>query len=156
MSASISILGNTGTNAELRYSDQGLPIASFSMASNSFRNTPDGKVQVTEWFNITAFGKVAETLGAHLKKGAQLLVLGRLTFKPWVTNNGEPRAGAEVILHSFEFAGGNRNNVPDVESESAIDETEYTGGVEEPSTSTNGAATHIASDIVKEPFENQF
>ena len=156
MSASISILGNTGSNAELRYSEQGLPIASFSMASNAFRNTPDGKVQVTEWFNVTAFGKVAETLGAHLKKGAQLLVLGRLTFKPWVTNDGEPRAGAEVILQSFEFAGGNRNNVPSVESESGLNEPEYTGRVDEPPTSANGAATHTANDIVKEPFENQF
>lgn len=155
MAASISILGNTGSNAELRYSDQGLPIASFSIASNSFKKTPEGRVQITEWFNVTAFGKVAETLAAHVKKGTQLLVLGRLTFKPWVTNNGDPRAGAEVILQSFEFAGSNRNGDAEAGVETTADEAQYTGPVYEQST-TNGTAPVVESAGIKEPFAGQF
>ncbi len=155
MAASISILGNTGSNAELRYSDQGLPIASFSIASNSFKNTPEGKVQITEWFNVTAFGKVAETLAAHVKKGTHLLVLGRLTFNPWVTNSGEPRAGAEVILQSFEFAGGNRNGDSGADAEQAVPETNYTGPVDAQS-AANGAALVGESVAGGEPFAGQF
>jgi len=155
MAASISILGNTGGNAELRYSDQGLPIASFSIASNSFRKTQEGRVQITEWFNITAFGKVAETLAAHVKKGTQLLVLGRLTFKPWVTNNGEPRAGAEVILQSFEFAGGSRNADGGQGVEPADSEPAYTGPVDAQST-TNGTAPVVETTVGSEPFDGQF
>lgn len=155
MAASISILGNTGSNAELRYSEQGLPIASFSIASNSFKNTPEGKVQITEWFNVTAFGKVAETIAAHVKKGTHLLVLGRLTFNPWVTNGGEPRAGAEVILQSFEFAGGNRNNELEGEVEPAVQEPNYTGPVNGQST-VNGTAPVGQSAGGREPFDGQF
>lgn len=155
MAASISILGNAGSNAELRYSEQGLPIASFSIASNSFKNTPEGKVQITEWFKVTAFGKVAETIAAHVKKGTHLLVLGRLTFNPWLTNNKEPRAGAEVVLQSFEFAGGNRNGESGASVEPAVDETNYTGPVESPP-AANDAAPVAESADGPEPFAGQF
>ena len=153
MAASISILGNTGSNAELRYSEQGLPIASFSMASNSFRNTQGERVQVTEWFSVTAFGKVAETLAAHVKKGTQLLVLGRLTFQPWLTNDGEPRAGAEVILQSFEFAGANRNG--DAGVEAVAEEVHNTGPVDAQSMS-DGATSSTQTAARNEPFDGQF
>lgn len=156
MAASISILGNTGNNAELRYSNQGMPIASFSIAANSFRNTREGKVQITEWYNVTAFGKVAETLSAHVKKGTQLLVLGRLTFKPWLTNSGEPRAGAEVILQSFEFAGGKRKNEPEGDAESAAEEAQYTGPVNEQESTPNGEAAEVAAPAESEPYVDQF
>ena len=155
MAASISILGNTGSAAELRNSEQGLPIASFSIASNSFRNTREGRVQVTEWFNVTAFGKVAETLAAHVKKGTHLLVLGRLTFKPWVTNNGEPRAGAEVILQSFEFAGGNRSDGSVADVDMADSEPSFTGPVDTQSTA-NGTAPVAQTSADGEPFDGQF
>lgn len=153
MAASISILGNTGSSAELRYSEQGTPIASFSMASNSFKNTPEGKVQITEWFNVTAFGKVAETIAEHVKKGTHLLVLGRLTFKPWVTNNGEPRAGAEVILQSFEFAGGSRNGDSGVSAEPAAEEPNYTGPAGSRPAASGGDPVGVAGG---EPFAGQF
>lgn len=155
MAASISILGNTGSNAELRYSEQGLPIASFSIASNSFKNTSEGKVQITEWFNVTAFGKVAETIAAHVKKGTHLLVLGRLTFNPWLTNGGEPRAGAEVILQSFEFAGGNRNGDSGASVEPAVQETNYTGPVNE-QPAANGDAQAGTTTTANEPYVDQF
>ena len=155
MAASISILGNTGSNSELRYSEQGLPIASFSIASNSFRNTQEGKIQITEWFNVTAFGKVAETLAAHVRKGTQLLVIGRLTFNPWVTNGGEPRAGAEVVLQSFEFVGGNRNGDAGADAEPADSEPSYTGPVDAQSTA-NGAAPVVETAYGSEPFAGQF
>jgi single-strand DNA-binding protein len=155
MAASISILGNAGSNPELRYSNQGSPIASFSIASNSFKNTSEGKVQITEWFNVTAFGKVAETIAAHVKKGTHLLVLGRLAFNPWVTNGGEPRAGAEVILQSFEFAGGNRNGDSGASVEPTVQEPSYSGPADVQPASNGGApeGTNVAGS---EPFDGQF
>ena len=110
MSANISILGNAGRDASLRYSEKGTAVANFPIASNSFKNGPEGRVQVTHWFNVTAFGKTAETLAEYVKKGTYLLVHGRLSFSPWSTDKGEPRSGAEVALFSFEFVGGNRSD----------------------------------------------
>ncbi|QYO66705.1 single-stranded DNA-binding protein [Leptolyngbya sp. 7M] len=155
MAASISILGNAGSDPELRYSNQGSPIASFSIASNSFKNTPDGKAQITEWFNVTAFGKVAETIAAHVKKGTHLFVLGRLTFNPWIANNGEPRAGAEVILQSFEFAGGNRNGESNATVEAVAQEPNYTDPVNA-QPAANGVTPVSTSVAAEEPYVDQF
>lgn len=147
MSANISILGNTGRDVSLRYTEKGTPVASFPIASNSFKNGPEGRMKVTHWFNVVAFGKTAETIAEHVKKGSQLLVHGRLSFSPWSTDKGEPRSGAEVSLFSFEFVGSNR---PDNGAEPAPNGTnsepdvpEYTGpaGPESP---------------VDEPFVDQF
>ncbi len=100
MSANISILGNAGRDASLKYSEKGTPVASFPIASNSFKNGPEGRMQVTHWFNVVAFGKIAETLAEHVKK----------SFSPWSTDKGEPRSGAEISLFSFEFVGSNRSD----------------------------------------------
>lgn len=110
MSANISILGNAGRDVSLRYSEKGTAVASFPIASNSFKNGPEGRIKVTHWFNVTAFGKTAETLAEHVKKGTYLLIHGRLSFDPWLTDKSEPRSGAEVALFSFEFVGGNRSD----------------------------------------------
>ncbi|HMS07997.1 MAG TPA: single-stranded DNA-binding protein [Pyrinomonadaceae bacterium] len=109
MSCNISILGNAGREVSLRYSEKGTAVASFPIASNSFKNGKEGRVEVTHWFNVTAFGKTAEILAEHVKKGTYLLVHGRLSFDPWLTKEGDPRSGAEVALFSFEFVGGNRS-----------------------------------------------
>jgi len=147
MSANISILGNAGRDVSLRYSEKGTAVASFPIASNSFKTGKEGRVEVTHWFNITAFGKTAETLVEDVKKGSYLLVHGRLSFNPWTTNDGDPRSGAEVALFSFEFVGGNRSE--EQESEAPVVEiaespaTEYTGPL--------NAETQAA-----EPFVDQF
>ena len=107
MSTSISILGNTGREVELRYTPQGTPVASFSIASNTVRNTANGQQKKTDWFNVSAFGKQAETLAKYLTKGSQILVRGKLTFNPWLSRDGEARVSADVVLQDFEFAGGN-------------------------------------------------
>ncbi|HQU91892.1 MAG TPA: single-stranded DNA-binding protein [Pyrinomonadaceae bacterium] len=131
MSANISILGNAGRDATLKYSEKGTAVASFPIASNSYKNGPEGRMQVTHWFNVVAFGKTAETLAEHVKKGTHLLVHGRLSFSPWSTDKGEPRSGAEVSLFSFEFVGANRSDNQEGSAASGDnsepDVPEYTG-----------------------------
>ena len=131
MSANISILGNTGRDVSLRYTEKGTPVASFPLASNSFKNGPEGRMQVTHWFNVVAFGKTAETIAEHVKKGTHLLIHGRLSFSPWSTDKGEPRSGAEVSLFSFEFVGSNRGKDQEVSASNGSniepDVPEYTG-----------------------------
>lgn len=158
MSTTISILGNTGRDVDLRYTQQGMAVASFSIASNTFRNTPEGKKKKTDWFNVTAFGKVAETLAQNVRKGSHLLVRGRLTFNPWLSQNGDPRVGADVVLQDFEFAGGAAGSAPD---ESEAEELETTGaGPESPEATTtvspDMAAVENGGAKTVEPFVNQF
>lgn len=147
MSANISIIGNAGRDVSLRYAENGMAIASFPIASNSFKKSPEGRVQITHWFDVTAFGKTAETIAEQVRKGSLLLIHGRLSFVPWRTEKNEPRSGAQVELSSFEFAAENGFEGREAATATA-DDTEpsipqYTGPVNAASPTT-------------EPFTNQF
>lgn len=107
MSTSITILGNTGRDVELRYTPQGTAVANFSVASNTIRNTTEGQKKKTDWYNVSAFGRQAETLAKYLTKGSQILVRGKLSLSAWQTREGEPRVNADVLLQDFDFAGVN-------------------------------------------------
>ena len=105
--STVTILGNTGRDVELRYTPQGTPVANFSIASNTVRNTAQGKQKKTDWYNVSAFGKQGETLAKYVAKGDQILVRGKLTFNPWLDREGQPSVSADVTLQDFEFVGGN-------------------------------------------------
>lgn len=163
MSANVSILGNAGRDVSLRHSENGTSIASFPIASNSFKNSKEGRVQVTHWYDITAFGKTAETLAEYIKKGTSILVHGRLSFKPWTTEKGEARSGAEVTLLSFEFVGGSRSDEQQ-SGENGAEKPEsgapdYTGSVN--AESQAGETTNVPADASEsvaadEPYVDQF
>lgn len=110
MGANISIIGNLGKTPETKITESGTLMASFSIASNTFRNTSAGKEQKTDWFRVIAFGRQAETLAQYVKKGTGLAVQGRLTFNPWVDRDGNPQAGADIILQEFQFLPGGRRD----------------------------------------------
>lgn len=110
MAANISIIGNLGKAPETKISENGTLMASFSIASNTFRNTSTGKEHKTDWFRVIAFGKQAETLARYVKKGTGLAVQGRLSFNPWLDRNGDPQAGADIILQEFQFLPGSRRD----------------------------------------------
>lgn len=136
MSANISVLGNLGTTPETRISDNGTLIATFSIASNTVRNTAQGQVKKTDWFRVTAFGKQAETLARYLRKGSRLCIQGRLTFNPWLDRQGAAQVSADVVLQEFRFVSDGRRE--DSETDSSVNEipsyaveTEFSGDVQE-------------------------
>lgn len=149
MSTSISILGNTGSDVNQRHTEQGMAVATFSIASNSFRKTPEGKQKKTDWFSVTAFGKLAENLAATVRKGSHILVRGKLTFNPWLSRNNEPRVSADVILQDFELAGSRAEGTENPD-ENAVEDSLGTEGSEPLPTA------QMLSETTDEPFGNQF
>ena len=136
MSANISLLGNLGRTPETRISDNGTLIASFSIASNTVRNSAEGQVKKTDWYRVIAFGKQAETLVRYVQKGSRLCIQGRLTFNPWLDRNGKPQVSADVVLQEFSFVSDGQRENPDDESAVAeipayAVETEFSGDVQE-------------------------
>lgn len=123
MSANISLMGNLGRTPETRISEKGTLIASFSMASNSVRNTPEGPVKKTDWFRVTAFGKQAETLARYVRKGSRLCIQGKLTFNPWLDRNGAAQVSADVLLQEFQFVPGGRRDDGDANGEAVAETT---------------------------------
>lgn len=97
------VVGNIGTEPEMRYSQDGSPILRFSVASN-YRTKVDGEWQdKTEWIRVTMFGKRTETLTQYLHKGSRVYVDGKLEARPWTNRDGQPVAGLEIVASEVEF-----------------------------------------------------
>lgn len=100
----VSLIGNLGNDPDLRYSASGNPLLRFNVASNYRTRTPEGEYQDrVEWVRVTVTGNRAESLSQYLRKGSRVYVEGRLEARPWTDNNGQIRAGLEVLADSIEF-----------------------------------------------------
>jgi len=98
---SVSIIGNVGKEPEMRFTPSGKPVTSFSVACNS----KYGESESTEWFNIVAWNKLAETCNQYLTKGQQVYVEGRLQTRTWDSDDGAKHYKTEVIANKVLFLG---------------------------------------------------
>src|SRR6187399_3148950 len=98
------LIGNLGNDPDMRYSASGNPLLRFNVASNFRTRTPDGEYQdKTEWVRVTVTGNRAESLSPYLKKGSKVYVEGRLEARPWTDQQGQIRAGLEVLANEVQF-----------------------------------------------------
>jgi len=99
-----SVIGNLGTDPELRYSPSGAPSLRLNVASNFRARTPEGEWEDrTEWVRVIVFGQRAESLAQYLKKGMRVFVDGRLEARPWTDRENRVRAGLEIVASDIEF-----------------------------------------------------
>lgn len=97
------IIGNLGQDVELRYTQDGNPIANFSVATSdnwTDKNTGEKKSN-TEWHRIAIFGKLAEVANQYLHKGSKVYIEGRLQTRKWQDNQGADRYSTEIIVSGF-------------------------------------------------------
>ncbi|MBX3015637.1 MAG: single-stranded DNA-binding protein [Caldilineaceae bacterium] len=103
----ITLIGNLGSDPEMRYTPSGVPVASFSLAVNRSWTGQDGQRQdKTTWFRISVWNKQAETVSQYLSKGRQVLVIGEMEeARPYTDRDGNMRASLEVKAQSVRFLG---------------------------------------------------
>ncbi|MEI2690479.1 MAG: single-stranded DNA-binding protein [Anaerolineae bacterium] len=86
------LIGNLGSDAELRYTADGTPVASFSLAVNRRWTKEDGSHgEETTWFRVSVWRKTAESLAPYLKKGGKVMVIGRVAGRVYTAADGSPR-----------------------------------------------------------------
>ncbi len=102
----IIVIGHLGRDPEMRYTPNGQGVTSFSVASSRKYTTSSGEQrEETEWFNCSAFGKLAETCNQYLTKGKQVYVEGRLTSRTYQTQSGETRHSNDINVTDVQFLG---------------------------------------------------
>lgn len=106
----VILVGRLARDPEVRYTQNGKAVASFSIAVNRF-GSGQGQEQ-TDFIPIVSWSKLAEVVGNNLTKGRRVLVEGRLQIRSYDGNDGQKRRVAEVIAQNIEFldsrqAGGN-------------------------------------------------
>ena len=94
----IIVIGHLGRDPEMRYTPNGQGVTSFSVASSRKYTTSAGEQrEETEWFNCSAFGRLADTCNQYLTKGKQIYVEGRLSSRTYQTQSGETRHSNNII-----------------------------------------------------------
>jgi len=127
------IVGNLGTDPEMRYTPSGQAVTNFNVATNRRYTSSDGnQVDETTWFRVSVWGKQAESTNQYLKKGNKVLVEGRLnpdreTGGPrlWTRKDGTSAASFEITADTVRFL------TPRAEAESGYT-TDAAPGISEP------------------------
>lgn len=94
----VMIIGNVGREPDLRFTTAGKPVTSFSVAvSRRWTDTSGQRREETEWFNIVAWGNLAEICSQLLAKGCQVYVEGRLQTRSWDNEHGYRQYRTDVV-----------------------------------------------------------
>jgi single-strand DNA-binding protein len=100
----IMLIGNLGRDPELNYTPSGTAVAKFSLAvSRAFKSSSGERQTETEWFNIVAWNKLAETCSTYLRKGQKVFIEGRLTTRKYTDKTGVERTAIDVIANDMEM-----------------------------------------------------
>jgi len=106
------ITGNLTRDPELRTTPNGASVCSFSVAVNRvYRDSSGNQQESVSFIDCSAWGKLGEMIGQYAKKGAGVLVSGRLDQRSWEDkNSGQKRSRVEIVVEDFNFTSPNTNS----------------------------------------------
>jgi single-strand DNA-binding protein len=136
----VIIVGNVGRDPELRYTQSGQPVASFSIATNERFKDKDGNWKDrTEWHRIVAWARLAEICGEYLRKGSQVYVEGRIQTRDWEDKEGNKRQTTEIVALTMQMLGrrGEAGSGP------SMGDDQSRGGGDDPLSQASGADDEI-------------
>jgi single-strand DNA-binding protein len=115
----VMIIGQLGRDPEMRYTPSGRPVTSFSVATTrSWTSSEGDRREETEWFNVVAWGNLAEICKQYLQKGQQVYVEGRLQTRRWEDAEGKKHFSTEIVANEMIILG-DRKAAPGGESSAA-------------------------------------
>lgn len=101
------VVGHLGRDPEMRYTQSGVPVTSFSVATTRRWSSASGEQQEkTTWFRVTCWRKLAELTAQYLKKGRLVLVEGDIEASAFTDREGNARASLELTATNIKFLGG--------------------------------------------------
>jgi len=122
----VMIIGRLGRDPEMRYTPSGRPVTTFSVATSRTWNTSDGERRTeTEWFNVVAWGSLAEICKQYLAKNRLIYVEGRLQSRHWEDSDGNKHYSTEIVANEMIMLDEKREANNESPDEEAIEEDEY-------------------------------
>ncbi|NCC99409.1 MAG: single-stranded DNA-binding protein [Bacteroidia bacterium] len=109
----VILLGNVGKDPEVRYVDNNVAVANFTLATTERGyTTRDGKTipDRTEWHNIVVWRGLAETAEKYVKKGMQLYVEGKIQTRSWTDKDGNKRSTVDILGDVMQMLGRKIDN----------------------------------------------
>ena len=116
----VQIIGHLGKDPEMRYTPSGKPVTTFSVAVSRSWNSADGeRHSETEWFNVVAWGNLAEICKQYLVKGQQVYIEGRLQTRRWDDKEGQKHTSVEIVANEMMMLGERHNGNSNQEADAA-------------------------------------
>lgn len=101
------LIGNLGSDPEVRYLESGSAVAKFSIATTeSYTNKSGERVDNTEWHRIELWEGLAKVAEKYLKKGNQVYIEGRIRTDNWTDKDGQQKSGVTIRANSMTLLGG--------------------------------------------------
>ncbi len=102
----VILVGHLGKDPEVRHLENGVNVASFSLATTETITNKNGERQdLTEWHNIVVWRGLADVAEKYLKKGKQIYVEGKIRTRSWDDKEGVKRYTTEIVADSFTMLG---------------------------------------------------
>jgi len=98
----VVLAGNLTRDPELRFTNDGIPVCSFGLAVNRVRS----RSEEVDFFDISAWRELGETVANYKKKGDPILLEGRLQYSTWEAQDGSKRSKVDVVADNVQFLGG--------------------------------------------------
>jgi single-strand DNA-binding protein len=101
------VVGNVGRDPEMRYTQSGIPVCTFSVAVTrkwTDKATNERKEE-TVWYRVTCWRQLAETANSYVRKGGQVMVIGQVKASAYTDNAGQPAASLELTADTFQLLG---------------------------------------------------
>ena len=107
----VILVGNLGKDPEVRYLDNGVAVANFSLATTeNYKNKQGERVSQTEWHNIVFWRGLAEVAEKYLKKGDSVYVEGKLRTRRWEDKDGNAKYTTEILADNMTMLGNKRSS----------------------------------------------
>ena len=143
----IAIQGRLVRDPELRRTDSGKAVTSFSVACDrDFKNSQRGEKEV-DFLDCVAWGSTAETVERYFRKGQMAMVTGRLQIRQYTDKNGQKRRYAEILVSSVYFCGSKESGT---QASSGADNGYSTPAYQAPAPAANFA--ELEDDDAQLPF----
>lgn len=111
MYQSTTIIGNVGNDPEMRYTQNGKAVTSFTVAVNKTWTGADGqKQEKTTWFKVSCWEKLAEITAQYVKKGSKVFVVGEVSTQAFTDKSGEHRSSLELRADVVKFLDSRTDN----------------------------------------------
>ena len=131
----IVLMGRLTRDPELRHTQTGTAVASFSLAVDRGYTPKDGSERQTDFIDIVAWRGTGEFVSKYFTKGQMAAVVGRLQIRDWTDKDGNKRRSAEVVADNVYFTESKKSR----ESNYSEPKADYSSGYTTPVTSSDFA-----------------
>lgn len=99
----VILIGNVGTDPDVKYIKENQPVAHINLATTEMYQKNGEKTSTTEWHRLVLWGQLAKNAELYVRKGSQLYIEGKLHYSQYQDKNNETKYSTEIVVSEMRF-----------------------------------------------------